>query len=98
MVTTRTERPPISAFAGAACFPAIRVRPGVMLHDSRHRGESAEQWTARLAAARAVCGRCPAVLPCQQLREHYSGRREGADGILAGQPVNAPPYNRKKGR
>ncbi|MGX1598615.1 hypothetical protein ACWIDS_16315 [Dietzia maris] len=85
----RPPLPPASAFDGAACHPWTG------LHDARRHGESDDKWQARLAAARHVCGTCPAFTACKQLRDHYKGRRNRIDGILAGQPTSAPPYNRK---
>lgn len=93
---TRPPLPPSDAFDEAACYPAVKIRPGLMLHDTRQRGETDDQWQARLRQARTVCRTCPALTACHQLRDHYKGRRNGIDGILAGQPAPAPPYNTKE--
>ena len=66
-----------------------------MLHDCRHPYEPDTKWQARLAAARRTCMHCPVFDACAQLRDHYAGRRNGVDGILAGRPVAAPHCNRK---
>lgn len=85
----RPPLPPRAAFDGAACFPWTGS------HDARRPYETDQEWRVRLATARRVCGTCPAIAACKQLRDHYKGRRNGIDGILAGQPTTAPPYNRK---
>ena len=78
----RPPKPTADALAQAAC------RPWTGSHDSRRAWETDDEWTARLRTARAVCATCPAYTACKQLREHYQGRRNGVDGILAGQPIN----------
>lgn len=90
----RPPRPAREAMEGAACWPAVRVTPGVMLHDCRHPYEKAEDWETRLATARAICHTCSVRPACKQLDEHYRGRRNGIDGILDGRPTSAPLYNR----
>lgn len=95
VLETRPPRPDRDQFEDAACYPAIKVEPGVMLHDCRHPHEPDDQWQARLKAARAVCAACPVRAACQQLRDHYRGHKNGIDGILAGQPTSSPTTNQK---
>lgn len=78
----RPPRPAQDELDGAVCHPWTGS------HDSRRNHESDEQWQARLALARRICGTCPVFVACRQLRDHYTGSARGVDGILAGQPTN----------
>lgn len=89
---TRPPEPEPKELDGAAC------RPWNGSHDARRPHEPTDQWKTRLAEARRICGTCPVIAACRQLREHYQGRRNGIDGILAGRPTVAPAYNRREKR
>lgn len=93
---SRPERPHRDALLDAACWPAVEVAPGVMLHDTKHTHETTEEWNARYLQARAVCDRCPVREACRQLDAHYKGQRNGVDGILDGRPTSSPLYTRKE--
>ena len=63
---------------GAAC------RPWTGSHDSRHPRETNAEFADRLAAARAICGRCPVLSACRTNRDRYLAHRVRLDGIFAG--------------
>ena len=64
---------------GAAC------RPWTGTHDSRRRGESDQQFQARLSIAKAICASCPVAVDCLAHTQHYRDHHVPLDGIFAGQ-------------